>query len=242
MERKYPLSKSEKEHGSMVRMMFSGIAKRYDLMNHLLSLFFDIHWRRSSIKLMDLKGETNFLDLACGTGDLAISVATIYPELRIFCLDFNRDMIEIAKRKAQRKKLDQRMEFVLGDVLSLPFKDSSFDAVGIAFGIRNIKNRNKALSEIKRVTKRGGKIMVLEMGLKGRNDGRMIRAYMRFIFPFLAKIASTDHMAYVYLKETIESFPSSVELSEEMRALGIKVLRLRTFWPGLTHMILGLKD
>lgn len=239
---KYPLSKSEREHGKMVKGMFSEIASRYDFMNHLLSLFFDVHWRRSSLKAMDLKGEDSFLDLACGTGDLGICALRIYPNLQVLGVDFNLDMLDIAKRKVEKRKLSERIRFLSGDLLCLPIRDNSFGAVGIAFGIRNIKNRQRAFSEIKRVTKKGGKVMVLEMGLMGRRDGKILGIYMKYALPFLAKIFSKDHMAYIYLKETISSFPTPNLLSEEMEGVGLKVLDFRTFWPGLTHMILAAKE
>lgn len=239
-EKTYPISKPEREYAEMVKTMFSKIASRYDFMNRLLSFGLDIYWRRKSVQLMNPSSRGIFLDLACGTGDLAILAKEIHRGLRVFGLDFSLKMLKEAKKKLNRKSPHDSIILVAGDALSLPFKDETFDCVSIAFGLRNIPNRKRALLEMKRVTKKGGKIAILEMSSK-RNVGFLFRTYLRYIVPFFAKIFSKDPDAYFYLYETISSFPSPLELKEELEMAGMTVVQSISFWPGIAHLILACK-
>lgn len=239
-EHRYSILKPEKEYAQMVKLMFSRIARRYDFMNHLLSMGLDIRWRRESLRHIDLEKAARFLDLACGTGDLGIFVKELYPKIKVFSVDFSLEMLSHAKRKIKKKGLINGVTFLAGDGLYLPFKDETFDASGIAFGLRNIPNREIALKEMIRVTKKGGKVMVLEMSLK-KEIGSIYRIYVERIMPLLAKIFSEDPAAYLYLYDTISTFPSPGELKSEMESAGLSSVEVRSFWPGITHLFIGSK-
>ncbi|MCX7857581.1 MAG: ubiquinone/menaquinone biosynthesis methyltransferase [Deltaproteobacteria bacterium] len=238
--RKYPISKPEKEYSEMVKNMFSRIARKYDFMNHLLSGCMDIYWRKKSLRFKELKGAQNFLDLACGTGDFGIFAAEFYPDVKIFSTDFSAKMLLYAKEKLKKKELRERIILLGADALSLPFREETFDVTAIAFGLRNIPNRTAALSEMLRVTKRGGRILVLEMTIK--KDVRMIyKLYVKHLMPFLAKLFSEDPDAYLYLYDTLSSFPSPNELKCEMEQVGFSSVEVHRFWPGITHLLVGLR-
>jgi len=158
---------TEAERIGMVKDIFRTIIRRYDFLNHVLSLGRDIAWRRFAVRQMHpflTNGRTNrFLDVACGTGDLAIEAAGRYPHLSVTGLDFVKEMMDEAARKTRGRGLASRIAFVHGDATALPFADNSFDATGIAFGIRNIPDRMGTLKEMLRVVVPGGQVMVLEI-------------------------------------------------------------------------------
>lgn len=235
-EKKYPIFRPEKEYSAMVRRMFSEIASRYDFLNRISSFGFDIYWRKKALTYIGMEEKGKFLDLACGTGDLSFSMKSLYPKIDVFGIDFSLEMLFLAKKKASTGSIS----FILGDVLHLPFKDESFDALGIAFGLRNIPNRKQALKEMIRVTKKGGKIMILEMSLK-EGVSFPFRIYVKHIMPFLARLFSSDPHAYVYLYETLLLFPSPLELKKEMEELGLSSIHIHRFWPGITSVLVGKK-
>ncbi|MCS7280202.1 MAG: ubiquinone/menaquinone biosynthesis methyltransferase [Desulfobacterota bacterium] len=236
----YLINKPEKEYAEMVRVMFSRVVNRYDLMNRLLSVGLDIYWRRKTVEAINLEENERFLDLACGTGDLGIFVAKAYPHVLVFAVDFNLDMISFAKKKIEKKKLNRFFNFAAADANNLPFKDESFDAVGIAFGLRNIPNRKNALKEMIRITKKGGKILILEMTAKGTLN-HIFKFYIRHVMPFLARIFSSDPDAYFYLYDTISSFSSPEELKDELEWIGLKNVKIKRFWPGITYLFVGMR-
>jgi len=239
-EKKYSTSKTERDYSQMVKYMFSRISGRYDLMNRLLSFGRDINWRRKSLEILCSGEPKRFLDVACGTGDLGILAVDFYPGVKVFGIDFSEKMLSLAVRKVKKGGISDKVTFIAGDALFLPFREGTFDITAVAFGLRNVPNREKALMEMLRVTKKGGKIMVLEMSMK-RDVGIIYRAYFRYLTPIIAKIFSEDSDAYLYLIDTVTSFPDSEELKWEMEKIGLHSVTIHRFWPGITYLIIGYK-
>ena len=188
-----------------IRNMFNGIAPKYDILNTVLS--FGIHhlWRRKTVKTSDLKIPARVLDCATGTGDLAIALKSYYPQAEVTGLDFSKNMLEIARQKVL--KLKTNVNLLTGDILGLPFLDNKFDAVTISFGIRNVDNTLLGLQEMARVTKPGGKVIVLEFGQPIGIMKIFYTFYSKVIMPFIGRIISGDKGAYKYLPATALSYP-----------------------------------
>jgi len=162
---RYPSVKkvSDDERIGMVKEIFSTITSRYDFLNHFLSLRRDIAWRRFAVKQMIFSQTKRFLDIACGTGDLSIMACHRYKDVSVVGVDFVYPMVEMANEKAKKEEFTDRINFLQGNALSLPFADNSFDVSAMAFGIRNIPQKEQALEEMLRVIVPGGQIMILEM-------------------------------------------------------------------------------
>ena len=154
---------TDNERIGMVREIFSTITGKYDFLNHLLSLRRDVAWRRFAAKKMRFFKTSRYLDVACGTGDLSIAAALEHPQISVAGIDFVGDMVQAGKSKMEKKNMTERVMLMQGDALHIPFGNNTFDVTGIAFGIRNIPDKEQALKEMLRVTVAGGQIMILEM-------------------------------------------------------------------------------
>jgi len=185
-----------------VREMFGSIAARYDIANHLLSCGIDFSWRERAARIVTGWHPHSVADLATGTGDLALALQKKLPDAEIVGVDFLPEMLELAKQKGLRQP-------VLADAMNLPFGDGSFDCVTIAFGLRNLENCTAALSEMSRVIKSNGHLLVLEFSLPAT---RILRALYRFYLhrclPLLGSSLTGEKTAYDYLGDSIEEFPS----------------------------------
>jgi demethylmenaquinone methyltransferase/2-methoxy-6-polyprenyl-1,4-benzoquinol methylase len=197
-----------------VREMFSSIARRYDLANHVLSCGIDFYWRARAANIVACWRPRNIADLATGTGDLALAIQNKLPEVDITGVDFLPEMLELARQKGLRHVL-------LADAMKLPFADGTFDCVTIAFGLRNLQDCSAALTEIARVLNSKGHLLVLEFSLP---TARVLRAVYRFYLhrclPFLGSFLTRKKSAYDYLGDSIEEFPSGNAMCELMRANG----------------------
>lgn len=243
-EKRYPSVKgiTEEEHIEIVRDIFSTITKRYDFLNHFLSLRRDIAWRRFAVKKMVFPETKRLLDVACGTCDIAIYAASRYPEIRVFCLDFVQEMIDAGRAKIVKKGLSERTTLFRGDALALPFSDSAFDVAGIAFGIRNIPDKKKALSEMARVVIQGGQIMVLEMSFtKNWFSNLLYNFYLNHILPVLARRFSNNKGAYNYLADSIMLFPKPEEFIRLMVESGMQDVRTYRLTFGAAYLFVGTK-
>jgi demethylmenaquinone methyltransferase / 2-methoxy-6-polyprenyl-1,4-benzoquinol methylase len=212
--------------GRDVRMMFSSIAPRYDLLNHLLSLNIDKYWRRKAIAALGPKSGLIYLDVCTGTGDFALELNK-REGLKIAGLDFSSEMLKIAEQKSK----DSGIRFIAGDALDLPFKENSFDGAMVAFGIRNFENLEKGLSSVARILKKDAKFVILEFPHKvGGVFGPFFNCYFRNILPLIGKMVSKDGFAYTYLPESTKHFPPEPELKElfEMRGFNIVSFKKRT--------------
>ncbi len=233
---------SEKQRVGMVKEIFSTITPRYDFLNHFLSMRRDIAWRRFTIKKMRFFQTKRFLDIACGTGDLSIDAAEKYPEITVNGVDFVREMIQVGQKKVNQKKVAKRIHLVTGDALRLPFRDNSFDVAAMAFGIRNIPDRQNALREMLRVVVPGGQVMILEMTFT-RNPFFQVfyNIYLNHILPRLAKRFSSNPGAYHYLADSIMNFPSPDEFTAMMEDSGIENVDAYSLTFGVTYLHVGTK-
>jgi demethylmenaquinone methyltransferase/2-methoxy-6-polyprenyl-1,4-benzoquinol methylase len=228
------------EHVGMVREIFSSITGRYDFLNHLLSLRRDIAWRRFAIRKMRFFRTLRFLDVATGTADLAIEAAIGHPRIQVTGIDFSPEMLAVGRRKIEERGLSERIHLLDADAMRLPFPDTYFDAVGIAFGIRNMPDRLRALCEMRRVLVPGGRIFVLEMNSPRNRLWRGFFApYLNRILPSVARIFSRNPAAYLYLVDSITHFPAPPAFLSLMGEAGFvhSVRYSLTF--GITSLYIG---
>ena len=197
-----------------VRAMFARVAQRYDLANHLLSGGLDFWWRRRASEIVRQWHPRRVLDLATGSGDLALAIARKLPEAEITGADFSPEMLAVARKKGLA-------ETVVADALALPFADASFDVVTVAFGLRNMADWGAALTEMARVLTRGGHLLVLDFSLPGGGWRALYRAYLHHGLPRLAGIITGQKGAYDYLGDSIEKFPSGQEMCALLEENGI---------------------
>ncbi|GGM98637.1 demethylmenaquinone methyltransferase [Thermus composti] len=219
-----------------MRRMFSEIAPRYDLLNRLLSFGADLRWRRRAVALALEKAPRRILDLATGTGDLALLLKERAPEAEVVGADFAPPMLEIARRKAASRGLE--VAFLEADALALPFPDGAFDAVTIAFGFRNFADYEKALRELYRVLAPGGRLVLLEFPPPPRGAfGLVYRVYFQRVLPLLGGLLSGNFGAYRYLPESVEAFPTPEALKALMEGAGFSVAyELLTFGVAAIHV------
>jgi demethylmenaquinone methyltransferase/2-methoxy-6-polyprenyl-1,4-benzoquinol methylase len=196
--------------------MFGAIARRYDLANHTLSCGTDFYWRKCAANMVASWRPRKIVDLATGTGDLALAVQKKLPDAEVTGVDFVPEMLELARRKGVR-------ETILADAMKLPFPDASFDCVIIAFGLRNMENWRDALVEMSRVLKRDGRLLVLEFSMPTVSIVRIIyRFYLHRCLPLLGSFLTRKKSAYDYLGDSIEEFPSGHAMIDLIEASGFK--------------------
>jgi demethylmenaquinone methyltransferase/2-methoxy-6-polyprenyl-1,4-benzoquinol methylase len=229
-------------HPDSIRNLFDNIAPNYDLLNHLLSLRRDHYWRKMAVQ--ELKGlEGWILDIATGTGDVAIEIIHQNGHHRkVFGLDFSQPMIKRAQRKVLEKGMSKTIALSLGDALSLPFRDSTFSASMIAFGLRNIVMKERALSEMVRVIKKGGKVIILEFTFpQKRLMRRLYPFYFQRVLPWVGGFISGDRGAYAYLPESVLHFASAENYEEMMRGVGLGNVNSKSLTVGVASVISGIK-
>jgi demethylmenaquinone methyltransferase/2-methoxy-6-polyprenyl-1,4-benzoquinol methylase len=208
--------------------MFDRIAARYDLVNRVLSLGLDHGWRRRTVAALELGERPRVVDVATGTGDLAIAIARSRPGAAVVGIDTSREMLAVAAAKVARAELAARIELREGDAQALPLASCEMDAATIAFGIRNVPDRAAALRELARVVRPGGKVAILELGEPGSGLlGRAARFHTRHIVPRLGALLSGAR-EYRYLQTSIAAFPPADEFVAMMRANGLVVTATRS--------------
>jgi demethylmenaquinone methyltransferase/2-methoxy-6-polyprenyl-1,4-benzoquinol methylase len=230
-----PSSNTETPRGGSGEM-FDRIADRYDLLNRLLSLGIDQGWRQQAVAALNLGATSRVLDLATGTADLAILEATSHPGCHIVGVDPSGRMLEIGRGKVQRAGLSERVMLEQGDAQALSFEAGSFDGVSIAFGIRNVPDRSKALGEMARVTRASGRVVVLELAEpRGGVLGPLARFHVHSVVPWLGGLISGSR-EYRYLQESIAAFPPPEEFVAVMEAAGLRVLEARPLTFGVATL------
>ena len=207
--------------------MFGAIAKRYDLANHMLSCGTDFYWRKCAADIVASWRPGKIVDLATGTGDLALALQKKLPDAEVTGVDFVPEMLELAQRKGVRQT-------ILADAMQLPFSDGSFDCVTIAFGLRNMENWGGALAEMSRVLGRDGHLLVLEFSLPTRPIVRSIyRFYLHRCLPLLGSLLTRKKSAYDYLGDSIEEFPSGRAMIDLIEASGFRHATLQPLSYGI---------
>jgi demethylmenaquinone methyltransferase/2-methoxy-6-polyprenyl-1,4-benzoquinol methylase len=203
-----------------VQAMFDGIAPRYDLLNHLLSCGVDRCWRARAARCLDKGERQRVLDVACGTGDFAITIARRGAG-RVTGVDISEKMLDVAREKAHAKRLDGRVTFQRGDAENLQFPDEAFDAVTVAFGARNFERLEQALAELARVTRPGGRLVILEFSVPGRFPVKQLyRFYFTRLLPLVGGLVSGRRDAYEYLPASVYPFPHGERFLDLLRTAG----------------------
>lgn len=203
--------------------MFDNIAPWYDFLNHFLSLGIDISWRKTTIAQLKTQHPKQILDVATGTADLAIEAWRQLKPEKITGLDISYEMLEVGRGKLKQKKLGGVIELLLGDSENMPFADNTFDAVTVAFGVRNFENLERGLAEMRRVLKPGGKAVVLEFSKPTLFPFRQLyHFYFSSILPFIGRFTSKDPRAYRYLYESVQAFPDGKDFVKRFESAGFR--------------------
>lgn len=232
-----PYETEEDGKKKQVSRMFDSIAPYYDFLNHFLSLGIDVRWRKKAIKELEALAPQRILDVATGTGDVAIEMARQLRPKEIIGLDISKEMLAVGRKKITKKSLDTVIEMVHGDSENLPYADNSFDAISVAFGVRNFENLNAGLSEMFRVLKPGGKLVVLEFSKpKVFPIKQLFNFYFKYILPQIGKITSKNASAYSYLYRSVQVFPDGKDFQTNLEKVGYKA----TTWEGLTFGICSI--
>ena len=215
-----PYSDTDLGKKEQVTKMFDTISGNYDGLNRIISFGIDVKWRKRVVAILTQKQPKSILDIATGTGDLAIHMTKTGAHT-IIGLDISPGMLEVGKKKVLEKKLNETISMVVGDSENLSFEDNSFDAVTVAFGVRNFENLEKGLSEIRRVLKPTGVLVVLETAVPSKAPYRQgYRFYTKYILPLIGKLFSKDKSAYTYLSESASVFPCGENFNNILRKIG----------------------
>ncbi len=232
----------EGEKKNQVRKMFNSIAPAYDFLNHFLSLGIDRSWRKKAIQKLEASQAKKILDVATGTGDLAITAHNLLEVDHITGVDISDEMLEVGRKKLTKKNLNDKIVLLNGDSENLPFEDGTFDAAIVAFGVRNFQNLDKGLTEMSRVIKPGGKMVVLEF-TKPRfflfKFG--FNLYFKYVLPLIGRLTSKDPKAYRYLYESVQAFPDYDKFVSHMEKAGLKNNEWESLSMGICAVYTGVK-
>jgi demethylmenaquinone methyltransferase / 2-methoxy-6-polyprenyl-1,4-benzoquinol methylase len=224
-----------------VARMFDSISGNYDFLNHFLSLGIDIRWRKKAIKLLAPGHPKMILDVATGTGDFAVEALKLNPD-KIIGIDISEGMLEVGRKKMKDRGYDSRIELISGDSENLPFEENKFDAVIVAFGVRNFENLEKGLAEMHRVLKPGGRMVVLEFSKPRMFPFKQLyNVYFNFILPKIGKLISRDPAAYTYLPESVQAFPDGESFTGILNRLGFKDTLCKPLTLGISSLYTGIK-
>ena len=225
-----------------VKRMFESIAFSYDFQNSFLSLRRDSYWRRVMAQSLRLPGEALVLDMATGTGEVAVEICRHHPQARVIGVDFSPKMLMVGRRKGKFKKFNDRIHISLGDGRQLPLRSDSFEAATIAFGIRNIQEREQALREFYRVLKPGGQLLIMEFDIPDDSLlGTVYRLYFDYLLPPLGNWLSRTDYAYSYLATSVHGFPTEKDFLWEMGRAGFTSLGIKKLTYGIAKIFRGIK-
>ncbi len=236
-----PLPDSDLSKKEQVAGMFDRIAHRYDFLNHFFSLGIDKGWRKKAIRTLQEIHPRKILDIATGTGDLAIASMTLQPD-RVTGVDISEGMMEIGRKKLIEKGLSEKITLQYGDSEALPFEDQAFDAITCGYGVRNFEHLEKGLQQMSRVLRPGGRVAILEFSHPKKFPVKQLyRFYFRYILPVLGKSVSKDATAYTYLPESVAAFPEGKEFCSILERSGFKNVKARPLTLGITTLYTGEK-
>ena len=220
MSKVKPYKDSDLGKKEQVTKMFDTISGEYDGLNRVISFGIDVKWRKKVVNIVKESSPNTILDIATGTGDLAIALASTNAN-KIIGLDISSGMLEVGKQKVTKKGLENRIEMVWGDSENMPFEDNAFDAITVAFGIRNFETLENGLKEILRVLKPGGRFVILETSVPTKTPYRQgYGFYTKYILPIIGRVFSKDKNAYRYLSESASVFPHGEALNNILRKIG----------------------
>ncbi len=224
-----------------VAAMFDSIASRYDLLNRVLSGGIDKKWRKKVIDLLKNDQPKSILDIATGTGDLALEAARLHPK-KIIGVDISEGMLAIGREKISKKKLEALITLQQADSTNLPFSNNSFDAITVAFGVRNFDNLDRGLSEMLRVVKPGGLVVILEFSKPENFPVKQLYSfYSRKILPLVGQLISKQRAAYEYLPESVQQFPYGTAFTSIMKTVGYNDTKAITLTFGIASIYVGRK-
>jgi demethylmenaquinone methyltransferase/2-methoxy-6-polyprenyl-1,4-benzoquinol methylase len=237
-----PYTDSSATKKQQVALMFDNISKTYDFLNHFLSLGIDVIWRKMAINELKKDQPKHILDVATGTGDFAFEALSILKPEKITGVDISQGMLDVAAQKIKKRKLSDVFEVKLGDSEKLLFDDNSFDAVTVAYGVRNFENLEKGISDMLRVLKPGGKMVILEFSKpKSFPVKQLYNLYFNHITPAIGKIFSKDNSAYKYLPESVKNFPDGDAFTGLMQKIGCRDTKCRVLAFGICSIYTGIK-
>ena len=215
-----PYQNSDLSKKGQVEKMFNNISKEYDILNRVISFGIDVSWRKKIVKILKSKNPSTILDVATGTGDLAIAMAKTNAN-KIIGLDISKGMLDVGIEKIKKKNLNNTIDMVIGDSENLKYEDNFFDAVTVSFGVRNFESLDSGLSEIFRVLKPNGSLVILETSNPTKFPFKQFyRFYSKFILPTIGKIFSKDKVAYNYLSESSAEFPYGEKFNNILKKIG----------------------
>jgi len=225
-----------------VAAMFNAISPKYDALNRILSAGIDQSWRRKTLREIRATGALNLLDVATGTADLALALAKGIPGSRVVGVDISAGMLEVGRSKVRARDLEGRVRLDLGDGEQLPYEESSFDAVTVAFGVRNFENLEQGLRDMRRVLQPGGTLAVLEFSQPTAWPLRSLYLfYFKNILPRIGRMVSKDASAYTYLPNSVQAFPYGEAFAAKLREAGFKSVRVRPLTFGIASLYLAIK-
>lgn len=221
--------------------MFDSISKRYDFLNHFLSLGIDIIWRKKAISELKNDHPKLILDIATGTGDFAIEALSLDPD-KIIGVDISEGMLDMGRKKLSKKRLNEKIELRSGDSEGLQFEDNHFDAVIVAFGVRNFEHLEEGLTDMYRVLKPGGKVVVLEFSKPTKFPMKQLYGfYFKYILPIIGRLVSKDTTAYTYLPESVDQFPDGNRFTNILKQIGFNQTKFRPLTFGISSIYTGIK-
>jgi len=236
-----PYTNREGSKKQQVAEMFDNISHRYDFLNHFLSLNIDKGWRKRVVKMVARENAKQILDVATGTADLAIALTKTHPD-KIIGIDISAGMLNVGRKKIEDKGLSKIISLEQADSENLPFEDESFDAVTVAFGVRNFENLEKGIAEIHRVLKKGGKLLVLEFSQPTKFPFKQLyRFYFKNILPGLGKLVSKDNSAYTYLPESVDAFPYGKDFTDILKKINFTQTQFKPVTFGVATIYEGTK-
>ena len=227
---------------AQVEMMFNHIAPTYDRLNHLLSWGIDKYWRRKAIQRLKPFSPKQIMDVATGTGDFAIQACSMLHPSKLIGTDISESMMDIAREKVRQKGLEKQISFAKEDCTALSFREEQFDAITVAFGVRNFDNLDLALKEMHRVLKRNGHLVILELSdPKSFPIKQLYNLYSNIIIPFFGKILSKDNCAYNYLPQSIKAFPQGEIMQDIIRIAGFSDVSFQRLTFGICTLYFATK-
>jgi len=236
-----PYKDKDTSKKEQIAAMFNSISGKYDFLNHFLSLGIDILWRKRAVRLLKNHQPKLILDIATGTGDFAIEALSLNPE-KIIGVDISEGMLSIGREKLIKKNLTDKIELLSGDSEVLPFEDNFFDAVIVSFGVRNFENLEKGLSDMLRVLKPSGKVVILEFSKpKSFPFKQIYQFYFQWILPKIGKLISKNHAAYTYLPDSVEAFPDGDDFLNILNKIGFQKNQCTPLTLGISSIYSGSK-
>ncbi|MCO5268823.1 MAG: bifunctional demethylmenaquinone methyltransferase/2-methoxy-6-polyprenyl-1,4-benzoquinol methylase UbiE [Brumimicrobium sp.] len=236
-----PYNQGNKAKKEEVSEMFNNISKKYDFLNHFLSLGIDKLWRKKAIRILKQSQPKNIIDLATGTGDFAIASLKLNPK-KIIGVDISDGMLEVGRQKIKKLKQENIISMIHGDSENLPFENDEFDALTVGFGVRNYEHLEKGLAEMLRVVKPNGTLVILEFSKPKRFPlKQLFGIYSKYMIPFFGKLFSKDNAAYTYLPESVAIFPEGKDFLNILEKVGYRNTKAIPVSGGIATIYVGIK-